>query len=1181
MTEQHHAPPRQVVNESDNKVMMSNFLKEIEDPDEDYAIFALQALQKHLETTHVLVVPPGAEKMFLNKLLNKLQSKNDMLINEVFKLFSLLIKYFSPAPLSGILEGFIDSTRSTEYDSSVQVLTIFKDNLTLANTFSEERNNVLFEVLFKSQKNELLIRHDSQLIFLLELFSSVYQNLGIKATAEDNEFILDKIKRLLINNRENDDIISPIVELIKSWSRFSTPKQIQELIDFTKTDDVKDSAIPFDIITALAAKAPKTLTPYLDYAVPLLTHVINETNDFFAENEPTDEVVLKGSTAINAIANIVDAFPEQCKGSTDEFFTIAFNYITFGVDTIQNANEDDSSDDEIEFSDDDGLVIDEDMAVEGDDAIGSGNSTWQLRKASINLLESLLDNYPEEFFSYFLGQYEDFNTIIQDSDIGVQIDALNILSLIYKKYTNSISSEITDLIVATICSSVNLEQQKSVLSSLNALLQIIPVVGAINNDNAKSILTTLTGSLESSFANQAYRLLLVILKYNKSEEVIDQVCNLLISTGSLPLSYIATADEVSAEVYTRASKVSDSLIALNKYVISTASKGLECVIAALPTLAVFIAAFPGAESTNESIAVIKNSFAKAMVRKSLLGSLVIIASSPQAQQALSPLINEITECLKLSLKGNDASVQYRALWIIKLLAANKVLSGANLQSVLTASVDLITQGNAKSRALALSNINDNICEPLLAPTTQKLKEALGAPCSDSFVQETVKFVKNNISDKLLKELIEVGETEIAQGEKGLKAALSTAFAIGYSVANTEFASKIGLGTTQFTTLVAGALGTITDISKDAALVDKLFASAVDLSDRATFTAASQALGKCSIGSQSILQRLIQSSEKDTEHISTWVSAYGALAPSCVGHLTADQLKPISAYLLQCPGGSQNNRACAEALSYFAEAHHSFINDYFEASTPLSIFALSIFASRSNPEVLQELIPGSIKLCDPTKPLIAAHAMSILIQAIKYQELIPSVIADCSFVLNCVIFSEEHHIIVEKILDEVTKIDIGEQLRLNALDFLYLIADYVEPAEPAITRAFLCLQDPKPTVVASALKVLTRYVLLAPDDALSLEDQCIPYLDACDKKLKQEGSNIILAPFGTALGTLSSIGFGSKEFLRIAEHFKLDPNFIKATQERAAKPAPAPTSRASVLSKFVSRFNRDLASIFAE
>ena len=1181
MTSQQPAKPREVILHT-CQVQMTNFFHEMANPDEDYAIFAFQAFEKCLETNHQLIVPPNAELMFLNKFIEKIGSKNDLLVNAVFKVLSLLIKYFKPSGLKIILTALINTSRQPDFDSAPQILTIIKDNLAQSNTFDEERNSILFETLFTTQKNELTVQQDDNLLFLLDLYISLYDHLGNRASTEDNQFIIDKVKWLLTQNMNNEDITSSLIDLIKSWCKFATEGQIADLIEYTKQDSVKDTPVPFNVVAALTGKSAKHLLPHLEYVIPIILGVINEISASIDEGtEPTDEIILRGSNAITALARIVDTFPEHCQPRTEEFFTIAFQFLTYGVDTLADAknDEEEDDDDDIEFSsDDDDIAVDPDM-IEGDLGI-SDNSTWQFRRAAITLSTSLLNNYSEEFLAYFLGQYEDFNTCLQDSDIGVQIDTLEIIAKIYQKFKQRISEEITELIVSTICRTVNFEQQKSALGSLNALIVIVPIVGGIKSENAVTILTSLANDIQAPFANQAFRLALTIIKLNNSPEVIESTCNLLLATNTLPTSFIATAIEVTAEVYTITKEASAPIIELNKYIISTSSKGLECVIAALPTLAIFIASYDGAESTAESIEFIKESFPKAMVRKSLLGSLIILAVSPIAEKILKPLIKLITETLIAALKGNDSMIQFRALWIMKLLCEKKILAGDDLQAVLPACVGILTLGDARSRTLALSNLNNNMSPNIVDSTIQKLKESISSSTTPSFLKHAVTFLKANLSDKIINEFIELGDSLIKQGDRGERTAHSIATILGLAIAETPFASKLPLATTRFTTLVAGSLGSVTDISANTELVDNLFKHATDQSDRAEFTAAAEAIGKCSVASPSIRDRLVLLSDKDDQHISAWIVAFGALASSSIGRLTIKELGPAAKYLLQCRGGEQNTKACAEALSYLAEADHAFIQEYFKDAKPIPIYALSLLSARASEELLGTLIEGAITLCNGEQPLLASHALNILINAMRYQNLIPAIIQDCGYLLSCATFSKEHHIVEETIFSEVIEKDIGLSMRLNALELLSLISDYVNP-EPAIHQATLCLVDPNISVVSSALGVLAKYAHAAPEEICQLEDDMMEYLQKCEKTVKNEQAQTLRPHFCSALGTLAYVGFGSKKFLDLTDTYKLDPNYVKAQHEEQQTVVAAPTSRASVLSDFVSRYNSDAAVIFTE
>lgn len=544
-------------------------------PDEDYAILALNSLQEVLEQYHELKVPKGGEIMFINRFAEKMTNKNPFVGNAVFKVLSLLIKYFDVAAVPLVLNNLLSMAFSEE-SIRPQILTIIKDNLSQTSSFSDDRNACLFEILFTNQKNQLTVYSDDNLVFLLELFSAIYQYLGYRASKEDNKFVIEKVMWLFEQNLNNSATMAALIYLLQAWSQFATEELVTQVIDHIKKDDVRETIIPFNVIYALTMKVVKLLKPYLDDIIPLLINVVNETSEFLQENEATDDVVIKCSNAIVALSKIVDFFPEICAEKQDEIFGVAFSFLSYDCDTILNAEKVEEEEEEVDddFGDDDEGLVDEDLEVieEIDDA-AAGRSTWQLRKSAITLCNSLLNEYPDEFISYFLGQYEDFNTIIQDSDIGVQIDAYEIITKIFNKFATTITPEIFDLIISTICTTVTAEQ-KSIAAALSALLSIIKVTGEIKEEYALTLIGNMSSNITTAAANTLFRLSQEFLKFNQSEEIINAISNLLINSSSLPPSYIVTAIEIAVSVYEAAKTATENIVELNKFVLESTKSGL-------------------------------------------------------------------------------------------------------------------------------------------------------------------------------------------------------------------------------------------------------------------------------------------------------------------------------------------------------------------------------------------------------------------------------------------------------------------------------------------------------------------------------------------------------------------------------------------------------------------------------
>ena len=1176
----------EVINVAQKSVNMTNFFREMANPDEDYAILALNSLQELLEQYHEVKVPKGGEKMFINKFSEKMTNKNPFVTNAVFKVLSLLIKYFDVAHVPLVLENLLSDAFSVEFkgDSVMQqILTIIKDNLSQASSFSDERNACIFKVLFTNQKNQLTIYKDENLVFLLELFATIYQYLGYRVSKEDNKFVIEKLMWLFEQNIDNSTTTAALIYLLQAWSQFATEELVAQVIDHIKKDNVKDTIIPFNVIFALTLKVVKLLKPYLDDIIPLLINIVNETSEFLQENEATDDVITKCSNAIIALSKIVEFFPEVCLEKQDEIFSVAFSFLSYDCDTILNAakeEEEEEAADDDEFGDDDeeGLV-DEDLEVIGEIDDATGISTWKLRKAAITLCTSLLHEYPDEFISYFLGQYEDFNTIIQDSDIGVQIDAYEIITKIFNKFTTAISPEIFDLFISTICTKVTTEQ-KSIAAALSALISIIKVTGGIKEEYALTLIGNLSSSITAQAAKPLFNISQEILKFNQSEKMVNAISNLLINVASLPPLYIVTAVEIAASIYQASKTATKNIIELNKFVLESAKSGLECIAAALPTVAVFIVSYKGAETAAESIELIKSSIAKPMVRKSLLGALTIIASTKDSCDLIKPFANELGEFLFASLKGNDVTVQFRGLWVAKLFLEQGILNNALLEKVLLAVVDIIVTGDNRSRSLALDIINECKNAKAIEQAQQKLREALNNQVEKNFIASAVNFVKANISQELIESLIEVGEQEIKQGERGEKAAITTADVIGLSIAGTEFENSVKLAQSIFTTLVTGALGIVSDISKKQDIVDKIFEDATTYDDRATFAAASEAVGRASVGSQSILNRLIILSDKDDAHIPTWIAAYHALASVSVGKLNAKQLAPIAKYLLECRGGAQNTKTCAEALSYIAQADNAFIAELFKDATPLSIYALAILASRSSEELVATFIKSALSIIDTKNPVISSYSVSILISALKFPALVDQVAEGADKIISCIKFNEAH-ILVEDMGLSKTETDIGKTLRINAITAAILLGKKLPIAE-AVDATIASLKDPVPEVIAKALALLSTLAEVDLDAVEANEEQIVNGLLEVEKSAKkQEMQTVLEAPLCAALGSLTARGIGSAPFLELASRYSSDANYQKALKKSDQVEVAATESSASSLARFLSHYNKDAAGIFVE
>ena len=241
-------------------------------------------------------------------------------------------------------------------------------------------------------------------------------------------------------------------------------------------------------------KAPKLIKPYQNTILPMLMGVVSECREGFVQNADDEKVIMKCSQAILAIAQIVDYYPKQTaakKGCVDDLHGIGIGLIAFAFDLIQNdAEEDDVI--ERDFKDD--IGVDEGL-MNADDGAGIGNSTSRIRKSAVALCSSLMKAYPTSFIEYFHGEYPEFNTILRDSDIGVQIDTLNLITTIYQTYTTKIPDEITDLLLTTISQMVHPEQQKSVVVALTSLTNILWVVYKISNENALSPLKSMKGKI--------------------------------------------------------------------------------------------------------------------------------------------------------------------------------------------------------------------------------------------------------------------------------------------------------------------------------------------------------------------------------------------------------------------------------------------------------------------------------------------------------------------------------------------------------------------------------------------------------------------------------------------------------------------------------------------------------------
>ena len=280
----------------------------------------------------------------------------------------------------------------------------------------------------------------------------------------------------------------------------------------------------------------------------------------------------------------------------------------------------------------------------------------------------------------------------------------------------------------------------------------------------------------------------------------------------------------------------------------------------------------------------------------------------------------------------------------------------------------------------------------------------------------------------------------------------------------KLSKSLETNATMFNILCIGELATNIDIKRHTALVDKLF-DLIHSQDRGTFLAASESIGLASVASEVILERVIKCAKEDTSRIASYLFAFISLLKKLqTKSERADELREYYMQIAQFLIANANvqtetSQTFAEALCCLLKIDNSFVDGLLKAAkenpesgaAPVLIRSIGMLLETEKPDNTKQIVEDVMKLVKADNVVLSESCLYCLKVALSQNQSLISQLKFFGIACNCVKMVASHIVSEYYGAQQVTK-DIGCQLRLNAVDAVYIYFN----AQPSATDFKLLL-----------------------------------------------------------------------------------------------------------------------------
>ncbi|KAH0786237.1 hypothetical protein GPJ56_009914 [Histomonas meleagridis] len=1037
------------------------FWSNLNNPDDDYAVIALNDLIKYMEKGNnaETAIPIDNLDLVLTTIVGRINDELSDIVTPTFRVITFFAEKLPISHLGPMFDYIFEEISSSEAKVIPQVNSVIRVILNNSITFTTERQQKIIESLFPKLEINIKQLSDGDLLFLsMDVLSVLVEVLGSLLSDDEIVKVFNLIKLKI--ETENSDVLSYTASLAKTWTVYSSPQQLNELLEIIFDLDQKANKVT--LLSAMVTYRPILYQEHVHQLITTFIPVIQEVGDYYYQESQTNEDFSSSeysqiiSSLIESIGSLTNTFPNIAKEDLNDLLGTAFQFMAYGANTDYGNDEQEGEEMGIEDE-----LVEELDDPDDNDANLTGDDSWKIRKSAINFCNILMHQFPDDFYNTLIYQDDDVNNfsiidiLLRDGDTGVQKDAIEFLKTLTFQYKENLGQDNFEYWISTVVAQMKPEKEQIIETILNVLSTIIKIIEPIPTSLAVTALNSIFQIMQESFTISILNFISVILEIIQNDnEIIEPIGNILNKLINETKVITPTLGIISRLFDYSRNNLQPIIEELVQKEIQMVSEPGEKMTSSILSLCVFIVSFPNTDlakkSLEEIINKIDNEAAYKVISSSI--SLIIVSESrDMLSQYLQRLFNEFYN----HLTSKDTTIVYRSLWAIKLLLESE-LGNFNEQineQFISSLIEIITNGDSECQLLSLIIMSIIPGNQLILRDLQRL--LLTRQFNDEYINIILKII-SNCSEEETHEFI---HSFLEEGKRLNNPQLNKNISriIG-NTGNEEFSNNLLI---QFENLILnpqtispliilciGELSTHINVSSHTALVDKMFELAIS-SDRSLFTSSSVCIGLMSIGStETILERLLQTAKEDNTKTASWILSLLTFSNRITSNITDEQIKEIFDYL--CSVADYNKETAStisQILSILIRHDYNLINDLLnisannELSGPVALSSIQLYLENAESEIQLDIINKIIPLIDRTKPILTQYIIGSLKICLNNPNICQQMITFFDKACSCVETLEEHSLRTYYGNTEITK-DIGLELRTNAIDSVMLYFKYL-------------------------------------------------------------------------------------------------------------------------------------------
>ncbi|OHT01921.1 hypothetical protein TRFO_31165 [Tritrichomonas foetus] len=1111
----------------------TQFNRDFHNADQDYVVIALRNLLEHLEKVEIFEEEEDYLKtVFINEITSRLCDKMADIVGLVFKIIVSLTVKLPLKIVPYLFEAVFQIVSKQDIEFRTQLLAVFEEAISCAVDCPTERQKVITEYLVPKLTQYIRAPMFPEiLVFSLDLLTTTVETLPNSLDERRIDDLENIIKELAkkSNSAQSDTLestIQSLATLAKVWSTLVNNDKFEKFLEFLDQLDNKDAAL--SIVCGIIIHRPQLFTPERrsKYADQVFEHLNNDSPngnaDYENENEDNFEEISLSyvnhtTEYLNTLTSLVNAYGEGMdEEALNPYISQAFYFLTFGAQTDNLGNNEEN---EIEAD----VDFDSDIEApdsEGDVEVVASDGSWKIRKAAMALSTSLINEQPDLFYESLI--YVDaecdnpslIDVLIKDSDEGAQTDAMALLKVVIHAYRSKIDSKIVDNWTNSLISQILPGKIRNVPLFIDTLTYIISELRKMplieTTLHAIECIKRVFAESPTTTEYPTFSFISSLLQYADNANIVKPVVSLireahkdsnsqaipasLVIVSKVYLFYRRESQKKSKEI-SQDKGIAKVLDELNTSVLSISEFGGERTVYAIPSLAVFTVCCASLPSVGKSVEKIVRFFDNQAAVKSAAAAIALISASESAKQ-LSSFASELLTKLHQNLTNVDSSVIYRCLWAIRLMLHKKLIHSADCQPLIPQLIDIVSTGDNNARLLSLKvliRINPNGCN---AKSLLNFEASLTSlHLSEEVVFAIAELVET--SAKSLDKVKPLVDALIKKGnllkESNMISNVSTIVGVAGGSNNdygrslvSSFAKEIESSNQRFALRCIGEIGSFLDLSKDTALVDRIF-QLVKSSDRETFTSAAECVGLMTVGSpSSLLSKLIKNAtECDLKsHVTPWLFAISALVKKInnrkgkVLKEFAGSISQISNFLLEnADEQKETAQIVAQCLAGLVGINKEYADTLIKKALPVTIRALTFYFEQfADKKTILAILPKISQVYDSSKPLLCESILSCVKVALVNKKLAHKVMDQFQMCLKSLEL-QPSHMVTQHYGTTMQTVDIGKGLRSSAVDCLSLFfrhaSDMFEVRDLLEALLYTLENETAVDVTSKALTLLTE------------------------------------------------------------------------------------------------------------